>query len=332
MTPRPESVEQFHRVSLGLTSRPWVFFAGGVGMLAVSAVGFFVALYGRTGPLQLHLSSTLPAIFAVGLFMTGFRFAASPREVALTQEGLEVRFASVQKRWVWEEIAWAEVQTQAITNRQMLAIHGNDGKVLAKLPSNLERFDALVDAVKGRLSEHPSPHAAAVRWRKSRKQAKWMVIATAVALAGAVFMAWMTIDQRRTEMLLRQQGIDGQGIVVRKFIAPDGRTHRIEYRVAGAGEGAKLHNVEIDLGMWALIEAGSRVAVTTVPGRPDVARLNGGEIKDDFETSPVLNILLCVGMLVLTVFFLVAAIFGFKGIDITTDKVTGKLKIERLPR
>jgi hypothetical protein len=55
--------------------------------------------------------------------------------------------------------------TQAVTNRKVLAIYGNDGKVILKLPSNMERFDALVSAVTQRLTDHPSPHAAAVRWR-----------------------------------------------------------------------------------------------------------------------------------------------------------------------
>lgn len=71
----------------------------------------------------------------------------------------------------------------------------------------------------------------------------------------------------------------------------------------------------------------------TVPGHPDIAQLRFGEIKDDFlNPSPMMNGLLSLGLLAMATLFLAGAILGFKGIDIATDPVTGKLKINRLPK
>ena len=323
---------QVHRVSSGLTSNPWVFFGGGLALVAVAAAGFAFSLRGPTNPLQLHLRSTLPMIFAVGLFMTGFRFARSPREVVIDHDAVQIHSGRSTRRLDWDQIAWADEQTQAISNRKLVAVYGNDGKVLVKLPSNIDRFEELVHAVKQRLADHPSPYAGAVRWRKSRRQAKMFFVGTLLALAGAAFMGWTIYDQRRTDHLLRTEAIDGEGVVVRKFVAPDGRTHRIEYRVAGAGDNAKLHNVEVDPALWVVLDPGARLPIITVPGHADIARLRAGEIEDEFlNPPPILNVLLFIGMSLMAILFLVAAILGFKGIDIGTDKATGKLKIERLP-
>jgi hypothetical protein len=258
--------------------------------------------------------------------------ARSPWAVGFSAEGLHVHYRKGARLLGWGEIAWAEVGSQAMTNRKLLTIYGNDGKVLLKLAGSLEGFDSLVAAVQKRLAEHPSPYAGALRWRKCRRQAAGLLVATALTLAAASWMGWMAYDERRSSELMRTQGVPGEAIVVRKFVAPDGRTHRIEYRVAGAGDDAPLHNVEVDRTAWTLLRAGQRVPVKTVPGHPEIARLVVGEVEDAMEPSPVTKLLLMAGMLVLAVVFLVGAILGFKGIDIATDPQTGKLRVNRLPR
>jgi hypothetical protein len=85
--------------------------------------------------------------------------------------------------------------------------------------------------------------------------------------------------------------------------------------------------------LWAFFKTGARVPVKTVPGHPEIARLKVGEVRDDsFEPSPMMNGLLSLALLVMSGLFVAGAVLGFKGIDISTDPVTGKLKLERLPR
>jgi len=327
------TVSRVYTVSPGLTSKPWIFFAGAIALVALAACGFLLALRVRTGPLQLHLTTTLPMIFAVGLFLTGYRFARAPKQVVVGDDGLRIQTSKSENQLSWSDIAWADVQSQAMTNRKLLAIYGNNGKVLLKLPSNLNPFEELAATIKARLTDQPSPHANAVRWRKARRTATALLVGTVMALAGSVWMTWLAYDQRQTEQLMQTHGIDAEGIVVRKFVAPDGRTHRIEYRVAGAGEKAMLHNVEIDKQLWTMLQAGARLPVKTVSGHPEIAKLRAGEIQDDsLNPSMTLQVVLSVGLFLMAMLFLVGAILGFKGIDIATDPATGKLRISRQPR
>jgi hypothetical protein len=328
----PPDLPQVYTVSQSPTRKPWLYFAGGVALIAVALLGFATSVRKDTGPLQLHLRSTLPTILAVGLFTTGYHMARSPRQVVLSAEGLHVRFGNTEKLLPWNELAWAETQTQAITNQKILAVYDNTGKVVLKLPSTLDRFDALAASLDRRFADQPSPHVNALRWRKSRRAAVGFLAIAAFTAAGATWTAWMAYDARRTDELMRTQAVDGEGVIVRKFVAPNGRTHRIEFRVAGASDNAKLHNVEIDRDLWALLESGGRVPVKTVPNHPEIARLTIGQINDPSDASPIINLWLSIGLSVLSLVFLSGAFLGFRGIDISTDPTTGKLKINRLPR
>src|SRR4051812_14807760 len=114
--PPPPDVRRAYRVSSQASAKAWVFFAGGIGLLVVALGGFLLALRARTmTQLNLHLTTTVPCILAVGLFAAGYRLARSPREVAIDDRGVEVWFGQRQRQWSWDEIAWAEVKTQATT-------------------------------------------------------------------------------------------------------------------------------------------------------------------------------------------------------------------------
>jgi hypothetical protein len=295
--------------------------------------GFILALQGPHNVFRFHLQTTLPAIFAFGFFATGYVFTRAPREVEVSSQGLQIRFARATKHLSWSDISWSDLQTQAFTNRKVLTLYGNDGKVVVKLPANLEQFDSLAESIKKRLEDHPSPHASALRWRKSKRSGVMLLMLAIIPLAGSVWLAWMAYATNRDNQLMHTQGVQTEAILVRKFIAPDGRTHRIEYRVAETGEGAPVHNVEIDKLDWTLLQPGAHLPVKTVPGHPEIAELLSGEIKDEvLNPSTTMNVLLSLGVFVMGIMFLVFAILRIKGIDIITDPMTGKLKVERLPK
>jgi len=81
-----------------------------------------------------------------------------------------------------------------------------------------------------------------------------------------------------------------------------------------------------------MLREGMRVPIKTVPGHPEIARFPG-EIRDEFlNPSPGKSLLLSAAIGVLGVFFVVGAVLAFRGIDIATDRATGRLKVNRLTR
>src|SRR4051812_22004545 len=84
----PPDTPQVYKLSSDLSSKAWVFFAGGIALVGFAAVGFTLAIRAHTTPLALQLTTTLPMLFAVGLLWTGYRFARAPREVAIDEHGL----------------------------------------------------------------------------------------------------------------------------------------------------------------------------------------------------------------------------------------------------
>jgi hypothetical protein len=333
MTMSPIGLEsgRVHASSSNFLNNPWPYFILGTLAVLVAIGGFLLALRVPNGMMTVHALSTVPMIGAVALLANGIRLLRSPREVVFGIPGLAVRSHRGDKLYAWDQIAWADTEQQLFSSGKALMIYGNDGKVLTKLPAGLERFDDLVSKVKARLTEQPSPHASAVRWRKSRRQAKLFLVMTILALAMSVFLAWVSYDEHRSRTLMRTQGVEGEGVVVRKFIAPDGRTNRIEFRVADAGENAKLHNVEIGRGLWNDLKTGERLPIKTVPGHPEIAKLQSGEVPSEVEPAPAMTALLAAAMFAGFVFFLVGAVLGFKGINIGFDPAKAKFKIERLP-
>jgi hypothetical protein len=252
--------------------------------------------------------------------------------VALDAGGIHVWSGGAARLLPWGDVAWSDVETQGFTGGRLLKVYDNNGKVVLALPSSIEPFDALVASLRQRLTAQPSPRTDSVRWRKTRRNGLLFSLIGLLALVGSAWMGWTSYADRRAEELLRTQAVGGQAVIVRKFIAPDGQTRRVEFRVAGSGDNGPLHNIEVDRNFYPMLREGMRVPIKTVAGHPEIARFPG-EIKDDFlDPSPAKGLLLSVAVGALGVFFIAGAVLAFRGIDIATDPATGRLKVNRLPR
>jgi hypothetical protein len=102
-----------------------------------------------------------------------------------------------------------------------------------------------------------------------------------VLAAGAVFIAVTTREMQRANKLLSLKGVPGEGELVRRFVAPNGVTKRIEYRVAGS----TVNNVEVESRFWNQLEDAKTVPVVYVPEEPNISRLQEGLVPDDDLTS-----------------------------------------------
>jgi hypothetical protein len=306
-----------------------LFFAGGIVLVILGIGGFFATLIGKSGMVQLHLSCTLPMIMAFGCFSAAYAIARAPRSVAVDQSGITVASSKSSRQLPWDKIAWAETATQAMTNRKLLKIYGNDGKTLTTLSPDLMGFEQLTQLVIGHLKEYPSPHMLNVRWRKAKRRGAGLIAGGIFACALASAVAWIAWDEHHSAALLQSNPVTGEGIVERKFIAPDGSTHRIEYRVA-SGSRSDTHNVQVEIPLWETLKTGDRLPIKTVPDHPEISQLVSGEVKDDFRPPANLTPALATIVFLMGIFFFIGGIMSRRGIDLKFDSKTRKFRIERI--
>jgi hypothetical protein len=224
----------------------------------------------------------------------------------------------------------ATVHSEPFTCRRRLNLFDRAGRRVATVPDAIQPFDELVDILQQEVTRHADDHTAAVRLRKSRRQA--VMLAVAALFFGGLGTTVFVTDriEARDARLLKEQGQPTTAQMLRHFTAPNGTTRRVEYRVTDAASGKTAdHNVEVKPDLWLLMSKATEVPVVAVPGRPDVAKLEYGEVKDDLGMSPTVKVLLYVAVGVMCLFFLFAAVLNWRGIDIDLDSQTGKISIKR---
>jgi len=140
---------------------------------------------------------------------------------------------------------------------------------------------------------------------------------------------FMTRDRQRSQELLRTDGVPGTAKVVRRFIAPNGVTRRLEYEVRGADGQPGKRNAEISPLYYEEIDGAETVPVVYVPSEPTISRLAEGEVvKEDISDKPAVMYGLCAVLSILCIVFLSAAAFQWKGYEIDFNKETRKFSIK----
>lgn len=308
-----------------------LYFWGGVGLLMLAGIGLFAAIRTRAGAFQLQLMANVPTLLAVGCFIVAWRTRRAPREVVLTENEITIRGRTSTETTVpLAELTMATVHSEPFTQRRRLNLFDRAGRRAAVVPDAIQPFDELVDILQQTVARHADDHTAAVRLRKSRRQAVMLVLA-ALFFGGLGTTLFITDRiEANDARLLADQGQPATAKMLRHFTAPNGTTRRIEYRVTDAASGKTAdHNVEVDPEIWPLLSNATEVPVIAVPGRPDVAKLEFGEVKDDMGMSPKAKVLLYIAVGVMCLVFIVAAVLNWRGIDIDLDSKTGKFSIKR---
>jgi hypothetical protein len=314
---------------LGLSAA--LYFWGGVGLLVLAGIGLFVAIRTNADMFQVQLMANVPTLFAIGCFVVAWRSRGAPLEVVLTENELTIRGRNSTETTIpLAELTMATVHSEPFTRRRRLNLFDRAGRRLAVVPDAIQPFDELVEILQHEVKRHADDHTAAVRLRKSRRQA--VVLVLAALLFGGLGATLFVIDriEARDAKLLEEQGQPASAKVLRHFTAPNGTTRRVEFRVTDAASGKTAdHNVEVKPEIWVLMSKATELPVVAVPGRPDVAKLEFGEVKDDLGMSPKMKILLFVAVGIMCLFFLVAAVLNWRGIDIDLDSQTGKISLKR---
>ena len=326
----------------GMTARPRVFprvadsgwkaaayFWGGVALLGVAAFGFYTATRANSGMLQLQLMCNVPVLLAVGCFSAAYLARRSPADVTLFDDRVEIHRANGTLALPLADLSMATVVVVVFAGRRKLKLFDRAGRCVAVIPDVIEGFDDLTTMLQADLAQREDDQTSFVRMRKSRRQAVLLVVVGVVFAALIATLALIDRAERRNAQLLDERGQPAEASILRHFTAPNGITKRIEYRVTDSSGATADHNVEVQSMMWNLLAAAKTVPVVAVPGRPDIARLAIGEVKDDAGLSPHGKILLYVAGGVMCVFFFVGAFLNWRGIDIDLDSKTGKISIKR---
>ena len=304
---------------------------GGIATLAVAAVGIGIALLGNVGQLQLHLMTTMPILIGLGMVVAGVSQAKAPRQISVGPAGITIE-GRTRIQHAWDDIGWATVAQAGIGAHRTLTLYDVRGKTLASISDAFINFEELVERVKARVDARPDDTAERVRRKKGRTSA---IIATAGGLgllAAAIGIAWMTRHEQRAEKLLREQGTPGTGVIVRRFLAPNGITPRLEYSVSTSAGLAPKRNAEVERGYWDSLEGAKEVPVTYVPSEPSISRLTTGEVersKKDFTRTPAGGYTLAAAGGLMSLLMLGAGAMQFCGWDIDLDSKSGKLAIKR---
>lgn len=303
-----------------LRRRAALLLAGALGLFALATGGFALALATDAGVVALQGMTTLPVLIGLGLLGAALAARRTPLQVVVDARNVTVTYRNRVLTLPWDQIAWVEEGTTTLGFRGQLRLLSADGQSLATIGEDIFGYGVLTNLLKHHLSQRANPATDLVKKKRSRRNGWSLVFGGVFALGLAGANAFIAYTNSQNRALLASQGVEGTATVVRKFIAPDGRTHRIEYRVDVPG--APLANVEIEPMLWVLIQQDQKLTVKHVPGRPDLSRLLSGQI-DDNEPNPRLMLIVGVGVTLLGVVFLVAGVLALLGIELGSGKKPG---------
>ena len=315
--------------SAGRSATLWML--AGVGALGIAVVGFVLAVRGRTGPMALQVMTTLPTLAGIGALAAGWTLLRSPRRVSVGPDGLTIETRQATRRLRWDEVGSATVETGATSHRRRLNITDPNGKSIARLDESFSRFDVMTSLIGNHVEARGDDTAARILRKKARRQAVIAFVIGLFILFACGFIAWMTHQKQRADRLLAERGLPGEAEIVRRFVAPNGVTKRLEYRVISAGGQAPTENVEVEPGYWASLEGAESVPVIVVPGEPAISRLEEGQVADDdVAKTPAGGYALAALAGLLALFLLVVGVLAWNGWDLAQDSQTKRLMLKRL--
>ena len=299
----------------------------GIGLLCVAAIGFLVAVFGQVGQLGLHAMSTLPTILSIGALSAGWTLIKAPRRIGVSPRGLTIEAGNSTRHLSWNEIGCGTVETVGTSQRRRLNITDPQGASIVRVDETFSRFDDLVALVASHVEAKADDTAGRILRKKARRQAVTLFVFGALMTLACGFVAWTTYQSQRAARLLKEKGQPGDAEIVRRFVAPNGVTKRIEYRVGGA-RGSR--NVEVNPAYWELLDGAKSVPVIFVADEPDVSRLATGEVeRHDFTKTPTGGYLLAALGGAMALFMLAASPFAWNGLDLSFDQSAKKWCLKR---
>lgn len=325
----PSDVHEFTR-PLGFLDSPTGGHALAILLFAVGLLGFFAALALDASAFA-QSAATAPFALALGAVYTGYRAGKAPVKIVAGVDGLVLFYSRGERAIPWSELRWADIEESGLNQKKYLVLYNALGKSDLVVDPAFSQFDFLADLVRERIAVARPDGVPPVRLQPNWARASFLIGIGIMFTALSIVVLHMgrqgLIDAKR----LDDEGVSGKGIVVRHFLAPDGRTPRIEYEVTGRSGEKATRNVEINQMLWESLDVGSEVALRHVPDAPHISELLGGEAPGQgIPKRPGAVYGLPILMLIFCAFFIACGIMTAMGIDIHWDEKTRKLNVKRL--
>jgi hypothetical protein len=309
-----------------------LFVFGGIGGMCFALVGFAISVFGRTGLLGLQFMVTFPVILTIGALAAGWRLLRAPHRVVVSSEGIliERETQRLDRFFHWDEIGSTVTETGGMSHRRFLNITDLAGRSLIRLDQSFEGFDEMVALVSRHVAAKGDDTSRRIHRKKSRRRAALAFAIGLLILLASGFIASTTHEDLRAARLLREKGEPGEGEIVRRIIAPDGWTKRLEYRVTGAGGRMGTRDVEVERGYWDELEHEKSIPVIYVPDEPEISRLARGEVKEvDFTKTPLGGYGIAALAGLVSFFMLAIAPLAWNGWDLALDPKTKKWSVKQ---
>lgn len=327
-TPDQGDLVFFRQQSPGLSAN-WLL-AGGIGAFALAAFGFVACQFTRSGQLNMQLMTTVPVLIGIAAIAKSRAMARTPRRVTVNRQGLSVESDRGIRSWTWRDIGWSSVTTAGTSRHRQLMIYDLRGKTLTKFGEGIEHFDALIELISSIIDNRGDGTAKTIQQQKGRRSSLFIGAVSLVMAALAIFTLREALENRRTERLINEASVQGEAEILRRFVAPNGITHRLEYRVRTPNGPSKTRNAEVTESYWNSLEQQTTVRVEFVPAEPNINRLLEGEVESTgLGDSPGVHIAVSCALMVLCALFLLAAVMQWFGWDVDLDSKTGKISIKR---
>ncbi len=272
--------------SAGLSATMWML--AGAAAIAFAVVGLVVAIRGRVGPMALQSMTTMPTLVGLGAIAAGWTMLRAPRRVSVGPDGLTIETKQGTRRVRWDEVGFAAVETGGTNHRRRLNVTDLRGKSIAMLDESFSRFDVMTSLIANHMESKGEDTASPILRKKARRQAVMAFVIGLFMAFACGFIVWSTYQKQRADRLLEERGQPGEAEIVRRFLAPNGVTRRLEYRVVGADGQSATENVEVEPAYWESLEGKKTIPVIVVPGEPGISRMEEGRaVRDDeFTRTP----------------------------------------------
>jgi hypothetical protein len=312
------------------SSHAVLWLLGGIGLLGFAAFGFLIAIFLGVNQISLHGMTTLPTMLGLGALYAAWTKFHAPREVGVGPEGIRIDTGRESRTYGWDRIGWCTVQMGGMGFQRSLRLYDVQGRRLADLSDTIEDFDALVELIKQHIAAKGDQIADKIQLSKAKRTAMLSAVVGVLALAISGAFAWHNHGEIRAARMLEQSAVPGRAEIEERFLAPNGITPRLVYRVSTPDGRSATHNAEVERRVWDKLEGAKSVPVLYVPEDPSISRLLIGEVKsrDSFE-SPLVGYGLPAAGAALGLFLIGAAVLLSFGWSVDLDSKTGRLSIKR---